>query len=378
MRRSLPGWAPMLLAATTLVVAVASCGSRTGLLVDTTAPADAAADAPLDGAVPCVPGTFDFQLALTQLMFVIDRSGSMQFDLAGNRNQPRASWRWTILHDALAQTITSFDQQISMGAKFFPERDVNDGADAAEACRTESGVGIPPARGNAQTILSAFTPDPIGGTPTSEAVRLAAQFLTGNRGVARTIVLATDGAPNCNGDLSSSSCICTSRDPLTGLPSCSGRTGAYSCLDDTRTIQTIQGIASGQNIPVYVIGIGNDSTTYLSTLDAMAVAGGRPRPTTPRHYSVQSPADLTDALQSIRDTVAKCTYLTPSAPTNPDDILVQINGVTIPRDPSKTNGWDWVDQAYGELALFGTACTQAQAATALPASTIGGIVTCTQ
>ena len=368
----------MLLATSAIVVAVASCGSRTGLLVDTTIPADAAADAPLDSAVPCVPGTFDFQLALTQLMFVIDRSGSMQFDLAGNRDQPRTNWRWTILHDALAETITSFDEQISMGAKFFPERDVHDGSDAAEACRTESGVGIPPARGNAQKILSAFTPYPIGGTPTSEAVRLAAQFLTGNRGVARTIVLATDGAPNCNGDLTSSSCICTSRDPVTGLPSCGGRNGAYSCLDDKRTIQTIQDIASGQNIPIYVIGLGNESTTFLSTLDAMAVAGGRPRPTTPRHYNVQSPADLTDALQSIRDTVAKCTYLTPSAPSNPDDILVQISGVTVVRDPAKTNGWDWVDQAYGELALFGDACTKAQAATAVSATAVGGVVTCTQ
>lgn len=361
-----------------LVVAAASCGSRTGLFVDARDTVDAAPDAPLDGAVPCTPGTFDFDLAVTQLMFVLDRSGSMRFDLQGNANQPRSSWRWTLLQDALAQTILPFDDQLAMGAKFFPEPDVTDSQSAVEACRIQSGVGIAPVRGNARTILDAFTPDPLGGTPTSDAVRFAAQFLSTSRSVARTIVLATDGAPNCNGEVSTSACICTSRDALTGLPSCGGRSGAYSCLDDVRTIDTIRGIAEQQKIPVYVIGLGNDSATFRDTLDAMAVAGGRPRTTTPRHYSVQSPGDLTTALASIRDTVARCTYLTPSAPTDPDGIIVRIGGRTIRRDPSQTNGWDWIDQTFGSLVLFGDACAEAQgsdAGTVQPAP-VSGQVTC--
>ena len=90
---------------------------------------------------------------------------------------------------------------------------------------------------------------------------------------------------------------------------------------------------------------------------------------------MQTSAELKSALQSIGDSVAKCTYLTPSAPTDPNAISVEINGVPIKRDPSHTNGWDWVDQAFGALAFFGPACTAASNGTAT-ASTITGVVRC--
>lgn len=360
-----------------------ACGSRTGLfgpdesmIVTTDAGKDANDD--LDGAVPCVPGKFGFELALTQLMFVIDRSGSMKFRLSGpppeGTTVPRAEWRWTILQNALRTTLPSFDQQIAMGAKFFPEEQAV--GDRARACQTDQGVGIAPRRGNANAIISTFdTTEPVGGTPTSEAVRLASQFLSSSRSVARTIVLATDGAPNCNADLNGRSCVCTTN-PTTANPDpC--RTQDSSCLDDTRTIDTIRAVADNQKIPVYVIGIGStERPEFLRVLDQMAIAGGRPRPTTPRHYNVQSEADLTVALETIRDSVAKCTYLTPSAPSDPDRITVEVNGVTIPRDQSKTNGWDWIDQTFGWLAFFGDACLAAQDGGTPAATGVSGTVTC--
>ncbi len=369
-----------------VTLALVSCGSRTGLFgpdpSDLITAQDAgkdAADVVPDGPIPCIPGRFTFELALTQLMFVIDRSGSMAFDLEGHADNPPVTSipeqdkRWRILQGALQATITTFDQQIAMGAKFFPEvLTPSDLIDSEKSCRTDTGVGIPPARGNAQKIISTFdTSQPRGGTPTSEAVRIAAQFLTASRSIARTIVLATDGAPNCNGDLDADTCVCTS------LVSCASSPdrGRYSCLDDSRTIDTIRVIANDQKIPVYVIGIGGtEKPEFLKVLDDMAIAGGRPKPTTPRHYNVQSSQDLKDALVSIRDSVAKCTYLTPSAPTDPNAIRVEIDGVSIPRDQTKTNGWDWIDQAFGELAFFGDACLKAQGS-GLP-SVVSGVVTC--
>jgi von Willebrand factor type A domain len=373
-------WAASSLVACGLTVALVSCGSRTGLFgpepgfVSGDATPDASVDAPDDGPVPCVPGRFTFELALTQLMFVIDRSGSMRFSLDGVQEVPRRRWRWTVLQNALRSTLTTFDDEIAMGAKFFPEV-LSDGdqIDSERACRTDTGVGIAPARGNAQAILDVFdSTDPLGGTPTSEALRLAAQFLAQRRSVARTIVLATDGAPNCNGDLDALDCICTS----TGDCSLSPTRGRYSCLDDERTLSVIRNTAENQKVPVYVIGIGStERPEFLQVLDDMAVAGGRPRPTTPRHYNVQSESDLTNALTTIRDSVAKCTYLTPSSPNDPDKITVEINGVDIPRDQTKTNGWDWVDQGYGELAFFGEACALARGADGGPA-VVSGVVSC--
>ena len=168
-------------------------------------------DGPPDGAVACTPGRFTLDLAIAQLMFVIDRSGSMAFSLDGKQPDrfgnlpPGVLSRWDTLRDALFQTITPFDNELAMGAKFYPEESPPGPSPADEACRTDVGVGIAPARGNVKDIINVFdTTDPNGGTPTAEAIRLAAQYIAGTRGVARTMIVATDGAPNCNGDLDQS------------------------------------------------------------------------------------------------------------------------------------------------------------------------------
>jgi hypothetical protein len=371
------------------VVAVASCGSRTGLFgADAlgTLPDDGSfpeggpfTDAPTDGPVKCTPGRFTFDLATAQLMFVIDRSGSMAFSLDGRQPDrfgnlpPGVLSRWDTLRDALFQTITPFDNALAMGAKFYPEESPPGPAPADEACRTDVGVGIAPARGNVKDIINVFdTTDPNGGTPTSEAIRLAAQYIAGTRSVARTMIVATDGAPNCNGDLDPQRCTCTS---VTG--NCATAAGGeFNCLDDTRSINVVRDVFQNMKIPVYVIGIGStERPEFLKVLDDMAVAGGRPRPTMPRHYNVQTSAELKSALGTISDSIAKCTYLTPSAPTDPNAISVEINGQSIARDPTHTNGWDWVDQAFGTLAFFGPACAAASGGTTT-ASQITGVVRC--
>ncbi len=366
---------------------VASCGSRTGLFgvdgastaspptgadASTTVDARVPIDATIDGPVPCTPGKFDFEAATAQLMFVIDRSGSMALTLDGKITSFGPT-RWDVLRDALAQTIEPIEGTLAMGAKFYPEV-TSDDSTPEEACRTDVGVAIAPTRNNASTILGVFrSTSPGGGTPTAEAVRLAAQYITTTRGIARAIVLATDGAPNCNGDLDALHCTCTAVDTDGGSLCGSVDDGKFACLDDKRAIATIQGIFDNQRVPVYVIGIGGtERAEFVQVLGDMAVAGGRPRPTTPRYYSVQTPSEMSAALATIQASIAKCTYLTPSAPDDPSAISVEIDGAAIPRDTSHASGWDWLDQAYGTLQFFGPACAAAQAA----AAKITGTVRC--
>lgn len=359
-----------------LIVAFASCGSRTGLFagiddVNGIGP-DGGRDATVDGPVPCVPGRFTFELAATQLMLVIDRSGSMAYSIDGRppaQMLPGEKSRWITLRDALAQQLAPFDQQIAIGAKFFPEVVPPGQTDPDVQCRTDTGAGIPPKRGNASQVISVFDDTrPIGGTPTAEAIRLAAEYLAQSRAVARTMIVATDGAPNCNEALDYRTCICTS---ITG--ECTTYGSRYNCLDDVRTVAVIKDTFDVKKIPVYVIGIGGqEEAHFLRVLDEMAVAGGRPRQDTPRHYNVQSSDELNDALESIRDQVSRCTFLTPSAPLDPNAITVEVNGVVVSRDPTRQNGWDWVDQSYGELAFFGPACDRVAGGTAM----VGGVVTC--
>jgi len=358
-----------------------ACGSRTGLFgLDETngvlpqPPEDASIpdapkppiDATPDGPVPCKPGRFDFDPATAQLMFVIDRSGSMAYTLDGRDPNPGELDRWTILRNGLAQTLTGFDQQIAMGAKFYPSTFVN----PALQCEVTSSVDVSLKAGNASAIVKVFDDTaPIGGTPTAQALSVAADHVSKIRGIARTLVLATDGAPNCNFDHPTSPCVCTSPDP----GACSPVDDVSLCLDDTNTINTVKNIADVQKVPVYVIGIGSaESATYRKVLDDMAVAGGRAKSTSPRYYSATTANELTTALTSIRDSVGNCTFLTPSAPTDPNAITVEIGGVSIKRDTTRTEGWDWIDQSYGTLALFGQACADAQKG----ATKVSGVVRC--
>lgn len=141
--------------------AALSCGSRTGLfgpeppddaldrVVDVDFPdarggRDAPGDAPIDvieEPVGCVPGTFTFALAIPQLMFVLDRSGSMNFVLTSNRSaRPGETSRWEALEASLAQTITPFSGQIAMGARFYPAANA-DGFDPLLACIQDGQIG---------------------------------------------------------------------------------------------------------------------------------------------------------------------------------------------------------------------------------------------
>jgi hypothetical protein len=370
--------------AITVVAALASCGSRTGLfgpepddIVDASAdvqgvdasidgrpdgqpdaPFDVKLDAPVDGPLVCVPGTFNFTLATPQLMFVLDRSGSMAYSLTTNTppppNQPT---RWIALRDALQQSISSFSSSLAMGARFYPIANAN-AADPVSACSQDPGVGIPPALNNAQNILNVFNQSsPVGGTPTAIALQLAVSQISSSRAIARAMVLATDGAPNCNAALNGQTCTCTSTTPA----GCTGGVnGSTNCLDDTRTVQTISDTFNNKKIPVFVVGIGV-TQSFGNVLDKMAVAGGRARTGTPKYYQADTPQDLVAAFTVVRDSVAKCTYITPSAPDDADAISVVIGGKQIIRDKTHVNGWDWVDQAYGQLQLYGSACDQATA-----------------
>lgn len=135
------------------------------------------------------------------------------------------------------------------------------------------------------------------------------------------------------------------------------------CLDDGRTVARLSSYAT-QGLPTYVIGLQDQGNArFSSVLDAMAVAGGRAQTGAAHmYYSSNSEAELDAALVTIRDQVGACTFLTSSVPDASGTIVVTVNGVTIPYDASKTNGWAWDNQANGEMAFYGAACTAAAAA----------------
>ena len=111
-----------------------------------------------------------------------------------------------------------------------------------------------------------------------------------------------------------------------------------------------------------------------------AVAATRDRLKLPEHFALYPAKAMTADVPVACSTVTCLPAITGGAaelfdPTDPNAISVEISGKSIPRAPTHMNGWDWVDQAFGELAFFGPACTAASGGTRTM-SQITGVVSC--
>ncbi len=359
---------------------LAACGAKTGLLVpDVTTREDAAIDAPDVRDVPdipdvrvCVPGRFTLQARAADMLLVIDRSTSMNQSLGA-----AAGSKWRVLEGALQATLPRYEDAINVGALFYPE----DGADSRTASCSFPNVptvDIEPGARNASRVLGVFqSTGPGGSTPTAAALLRAYTWIVRhpNRLRARYLVLATDGAPDCNASLDPSTCTCVGGG---GGGRCGGGSDGNRCLDDVRTVSTVRQIAANAalSIPTYVIGIASDAdVNFTNTLTAMAVAGGRPNRTaagTPTYYNVARSEDLPRAFSAIQNAIARCSFVAPTRPADGDNVSITVNGVAIPRDTARVNGWDWTDRAFGELTLFGAACPS----DASPSTIVDATVAC--
>ncbi|MEI8256468.1 MAG: vWA domain-containing protein, partial [Deltaproteobacteria bacterium] len=325
-------------------VSLAGCGAKTGLLVPDIAPDHIdATDAP---DLVCLPDLIPLTRRTADVMFLIDRSNSMRADISGQDLPPS---RWNVLEGALSRALPPLEATLSFGATFYPQ--VQLGPPSVEqACLTSVRVDIPPARNNSAAILRVFqNTEPGGGTPTYLALRLVHSWFDAQPATRdpRYIVLATDGGPNCNAALDAATCPCTSHDPTTMASTCPGDPAMgfdpmpSNCLDDGRTLGEMRAVA-GVGIPVFVIGIDDPTRPDLTAvLNLMADAGGRPNLAGPeRYYRIRVPMDLDTAFQAIERTIAQCTFVTTRAPASFDSIHLDLGTQELPRDATRTNGWD--------------------------------------
>ena len=105
-------------------------------------------------------------------------------------------------------------------------------------------------------------------------------------------------------------------------------------------------------IEVFVLGFGGGVNNNPKALEAMAQAGG-----TNHYYAANSPDDLGIALDDIigKIGIASCIYTLDDEPRDPSALGVSVDGTSIPRDPSKADGWDY-DPAQNSVTFFGPAC----------------------
>ena len=275
----------MLIAA---VLVSAGCGNGNNYLGSL----DGGADGGTDGG---------FSSLKPQLMFLIDKSGSMNFpaDIAaagcpagcGVTTGPcpaSCPTRISELRAALATFLTANATRAWMGMSIFPTKS------SADACGpTVAGdviVQLSPMRTDLDADLraAAMTVDtqvqsiaPGGGTPTAESLRFLGTYAPLVNNPDRrlsVVVLVTDGQPNCNpsnpntcdnGTPAGGACRCT-------LSQCTPASFcAAGCLDLSNTAKAIAELKA-KEIRTIVIGFGADliSGDSPDTLNAMANAGG--------------------------------------------------------------------------------------------------------
>lgn len=335
---------------------------------DRIATGDRDASAPTDARmVDAQPRDFGFDACETTtafaeplpatLLFQVDTSGSMNCPadeascLSGEPTPAPDDSRYDVFRQVLGEALTSLPDSSRVGLMHFPvtfscaENTTDVAID--ELSTTRAPIG---------TALGSITPEGI--TPTHDAVAFALARLRARAEDNRYLVLATDGA--------STVCI-----------GCDAACSFDELDDDNEDMIAAIAAAAAESIPTFVIGVPG-SQSFRGILSRMASAAGTGRAgcsdagPTYCHYDLTDPSldfgvALRDALAAIGESVVSCEYPIPPNPDGTFDatkVNVRLTGddgseSSIPRDPSRADGWDYSD-AMDAIILHGPACDAAQ------------------
>ena len=318
----------------------------------------------------CGGTTVSIELSRQNLYFLLDRSGSMGDLLEGSSFDKYDSARF-----AIGNLLFDVGHRVFYGAAVFP----GNGNDAAgcdpgfEVFGTRQGdtLGSGCDGGSGATLLalqralggfSAYAGTPVAATLSALAPALGA--LPGKT----ALILATDGAPNCNPNLrcAPSDCMLNIEHATLNGRACDDtfnccdpqnlRSGPYSCVDRAESEAQIAALLAN-GIPTYVIGMPG-SELYASVLTALATAGGTARQGGTAYYAARDTAELGSILEEIGAAVTvSCSIDLASVPVDRDLVNVYFDTRIVPADP--VDGWSWSgDQS---IALAGSACAELEA-----------------
>ncbi len=322
---------------------------------------------------PEATGVYPVEPAASNLLFLLDRSGSMHLRV-GNET------RWTLTTAGLTNILSSLPDQTVAGLAMFPSGDqpVTCCSVMPENyidCECAAGeLPGPSERCDATTYESLAVPmGPLGVTHESDIVGAVAQS-------DEEFYWGTPLAPALGGTLESALSMSlpgvTSVVLLTdGLPTSCDSSADPGANDIARALDAAAaGLAGG--VRTYVVGIdaeaaSSDPATDLAiNLSQLASAGGTPTAagcdaTNDCAYLVNVDnfeQALAVALESIALDAASCTFELPAPDGGTPDydavnITVTSDGDTqaIPRDTTHTNGWDYLP-GNDKVTLYGDAC----------------------
>jgi len=279
------------------------------------------------GALCCDPygETLAVVPAEGEILFVVDRSGSMDWEAVGGGT------RWEQLRDAMDGVLPMLPE-MDLGLLTFPEW--QGGTSERLSCEMSDSPDIAFRRDAAASISARLAlVDPVAGdTPTPGAFATASSYLAGVPAAdTRFVVLVTDGLPE---------------------PNCGATVPA--------TVSAISGLRA-DGVETFVLGIvGPDASGDASGIPALqdalnefAVAGGRPRPGATQYYEAVDGPELSRALDAILASATECQFDLAVAPPRPGDVTVRLDGDAVPAAGYTLAG--------RHLEFHGTYCDRIQA-----------------
>lgn len=351
---------------------------------DAAQPADAGLEIPIDAVDASVPPppedlsnfcgnqVLPIQATRPNLYFVLDRSGSMRESMPDpNSGAPIEKFigARTAVHDVLFW----LGHRVAYGAAVFPRLGNIDNCDpGAEIDKLAPGDSVTYARNglegphlkNMMYYLSLYVPE--GATPTAATMQQLVAPLTALGGET-SVILATDGAPNCNEQVTCGAEHCIPSIEASLLPDgiyCSAAIncclpGAYygpiNCIDDDASVAPIAELLN-HGIKTYVIGLPG-SEAYRAVLNRFATAGGTARNLAngigPDYYAVTDTEELKNALLHITTEVAvSCTVALDTVPPDWSQVNVYFDNRIVLAVAD--DGWKQLDART--LEITGSYC----------------------
>jgi hypothetical protein len=301
------------------------------------------------------------------IYFVLDRSLSM----ADND-------KWTQIRIVVGQILRGLGPRAKFGAMMFP-------GSSAEGCGPGTEVmsirpGDPPSSGvdgpTTTQLLTVTRVSPAGGTPTAASLQAVVPILR-NAGGKAFVILATDGAPNCNPNLACGPDQCQYNiQNLQDCPAngpqncCAAPIGTpENCNDTSATLAAVTTLEEA-GFPTYVLGLPGTGGPYAYILDQMATNGGTAQASEPKYYAVDTASQdaMLAALKKITaQIVGTCTFQLQKAPADPNLVNVYLDDVVLPYEP--VNGWSLDDT---NVTLLGSACSRVKNGDVLDVRIIAG------